>query len=66
MSAVSRALEVGRQWAEQQAVRSSPVSRWGPPVWPVEEPVEMLQRAPRQLAALEVLALVLLQSGRSS
>ncbi len=66
MSAVSRALEMRREWLENQDVQSSPVSRWGPPIWPAEKPVERLQDAVCPVIPVEILALVLLQSSRSS
>ena len=66
MSAMSRALEMRREWLEKQAVQSSSISRWGPPIWAAEEPVERLQDAACPVIPVEILALVLLQSSRSS
>ena len=65
MSAVQHALELPKQWAEEHAIQSSPLSRWGPAIWPAEEPVERLQRPERQVIPSEILAIALLQSSRS-
>lgn len=66
MSAISRALEVRRESIPRQVIRASPLSRWGPPIWRAEEPVQILQRESAEVVPLEVLALVLLRSERSA
>ena len=67
MSAVSRVLEVPRKWVENdQAVRASPVSRWGPPIWPEEQHGERMPRVALQPVSLEVVALAFLHTSRGS
>ncbi len=66
MSAVSRALEIWRESVQEEAIHSSPVGRLGPPIWRAEQPVQGLQFGAGPGIPVELLALVLLQTGRSS
>jgi hypothetical protein len=66
MSAVSRALEVPRRWAESESIRSSPVSgRWGLPLWPADEPINQVGNPVPPVIPVAILALALLHAERS-
>ena len=65
MSAVSRAIEIRRQCVEEQAAESGLRRRWGPPIWPAEEPIDSLERAARRVIPLEILAVMMLHGSRS-
>ena len=66
MAVATAPVEYKRQIEREHLVTAtSPATRWGPPIWPADEPIAALDRVPDPGLPLDAVALAMLLSQRT-